>query len=415
MQYETIQAKTLLSKPMYGDGWFHSNRSLNAYRGCEHGCVYCDGNCQYYRIDNFYTHIRVKSNAPQVLRRELERAGYKSQSKMQSDSLVRFLSDDDKAKVVSQGKRKIILGASGGVSDAYQPAEERHKVTQQVLETLHDFRLPVFILTKSNRVLRDLDLLKEIHRQAFVSVCFSITLHDEATKAILEPKSSTTWERFDALKQIRKAGLYGGVMAVPTIPTIGDTYENMQGLAKSAKQANAEFILFAGMTMKPGRQKEYFFNVVRRQLPEKYDQLQAIYANNHTYGHPIYDRLPVNVMIQGWKICQDVGISDRSVRHMPPEEPAANVLVLSRLLDYVFYQSMTLGKPKRSWQPYHDLAVQIEKGVPDIQQLQQRGTLGEVLGISAGMVTDVEAILKTDTFHGLVKTIEQIDDLTSTT
>jgi len=121
------------------------------------------------------------------------------------------------------------------------------------------FRVRICQLVLPGRVLRDLDLLKKIHEQAFVSVCFSITLHDERTKAIFEPKSSATWERFDALKEIRKAGLYGGVMGVPIIPTIGDTYENMLGLAKAAKQVNAEFILFAGMTMKPGRQKDSFF------------------------------------------------------------------------------------------------------------------------------------------------------------
>jgi len=411
MRYETIQAKTLLSKPIYGDGWFHSNRSMNAFRGCEHGCVYCDGHCQYYRIDNFYTHIRVKENAPKVLRRELERAGYQSQSKMESESLVRFLREDDKVRAVKGGKRKIIVGASGGVSDAYQPAEEKYKVTQQVLETLYDFRLPIFILTKSNRVLRDLDLLKKIHEQAFVSVCFSITLHDERTKAIFEPKSSATWERFDALKEIRKAGLYGGVMGVPIIPTIGDTYENMLGLAKAAKQVNAEFILFAGMTMKPGRQKDYFFNVIHNHIPEHYDQLQTIYANNHTYGHPIFDRLPVNVMLQGRKICQEVGITGRSVRHMPPEEPEANVKVLNRLLDFVFYQSVTLGQPKRKWQPYQDLAVKIDKGVPDLARLRKQGTLAQTLNLPPELVTDIEVILDTGTFPGLKKTIKCMDEL----
>jgi DNA repair photolyase len=413
MRYETIQAKTLLSKPIYGDGWFHSNRSMNAYRGCEHGCVYCDGHCQYYRIDNFYTHIRVKKNASQVLRRELERAGYQSQSKMESGSLVRFLSEDEKTRLVDSGKRKIIVGASGGVSDAYQPAEEEYKITQQVLETLHDFRLPIFILTKSNRILRDLDLLKEIHQQAFVSVCFSITLHDETTRAIIEPKSSATWERFDALKEIRKAGLYGGVMATPTIPTIGDTYENMSGLAKAARNANAEFILFAGMTMKPGRQKDYFFNVIRHHIPENYDQLQAIYANN-TYGLPIFDRLPVNVMLQGRRICQEVGIADRSVRHMPCEEPPANVKVLNRVLDFVFYQSMTLGQPKQSWQSYQELAAKIDKGVPDLARLQKHGTLAQILKVSPQLVADIEAILHTDTFPKLEKTIKQIDELAAT-
>ena len=411
MRYESIQAKTLLSKLRYGDSWFHSNRSMNSYRGCEHACVYCDGNCQYYRIDNFFTHIRIKENAPQVLQKELLRAKFQSQRQMHSDTLVRFLNEEDATRVMDEGPRKIIIGISGGVSDAYQPAEENSLISRQVLETLYDFRMPVFILTKSNLVLRDLDLLKEIHKQAFVNVCFTITLEDEEIKRIFEPKSSATWERFDALKQIRKAGLYGGVMAYPTIPVVGDTLENMQGLAKEAKKAEAEFILFAGMTLKPGRQKDYFFNVVRRQVPDAYHQLQRIYSNNHTYGHPIYDRLPVNVMLQSYHVCKDVGIANRSVRHMMPGEPEPNVRVLNALLDLVFYRSMTLGKSKSAWQRYQDLAMLIEKGVENLDQLRQHGVLRERLGINSGMAEEIKEILEQGTCQALMKTHNELDTL----
>ncbi|MFX1318150.1 MAG: radical SAM protein, partial [Promethearchaeota archaeon] len=392
-----------------GDAWFHSNRSMNSYRGCEHGCVYCDGHCQYYRIDNFYTHIRVKENAPQVLRWELERARFKSQSKMQSETLVRFLSNQEKTKALDTGPRKIIVGISGGVSDAYQQAEEKYQITRQVLETLYDFRLPVFILTKSNRVLRDLDLLKEIHRQAFVSVCFSITLHNEKMQTIFEPKASATWERFAALKEIRKAGLYGGVMAYPTIPTIGDTPENMEGLAKEAKKAGSEFILFSGMTLKPGRQKEYFFNVVRRQVPRVHDQLQQIYANNHTYGYPIFELLPVNPGLQGRQVCKKMRISDRSVRHRPPNEPEANIEVINRLLDLVYYRQILLGEPKQFWKPYQELAIKIEKGVEDLKILASEGILSTQLNISGKMAGVVNEILQSGTFDALTRTEQDLD------
>ncbi len=409
MRYEEIKAKTLLSKFRYGDAWFHSNRSMNSYRGCEHGCVYCDGNCQYYRIDNFYTHIRIKKNAPLILQKELERAKFRSHSKMESDTLVRFIDNKEASKLLDQGPRKIIIGISGGVSDAYQQAEEKYHITRQVLETLYDFRLPVFILTKSNLVLRDLDLLKEIHKQAFVSVCFSITLHNEDTKQIFEPKSSATWERFDALKQIRKAGLYGGVMAYPTIPTIGDNLENMRGLATDAKRAGAEFIMFAGMTLKPGRQKEYFFNVVRHRTPEVFDRLQQIYANNHTYGHPIHELLPVNPQIQGRNVCKEIGISDRSVRHGIPSEPKANIQVMNRLLDLVYMRSMILGKPKRTWESFQEVAIKIEKIQDDVTELSQQGLLEEHLEISSKMAGVIEEILKQDTFEALTKTQLEID------
>ncbi|MFX1577346.1 MAG: radical SAM protein [Promethearchaeota archaeon] len=411
MRYELIQAKSLLSKPRYGDAWFHSNRSMNSYRGCEHGCVYCDGNCQYYRIENFYTHIRIKENAPQILRRELERAKFQSQSKMKSDTLLRFVDNHDATKIMDQGPHKIIIGVSGGVSDAYQQAEEEHRITRQVLETLYDFQMPVFILTKSEMVLRDLDLLKEMHKQAFVSVCFSITLHDEEMKAIFEPKSSATWERFAALKQIRKAGLFGGVFAYPCIPVIGDTEENMQSLAREAKTAEAEFILFSGMTLKPGRQKDYFFNVVRRQVPKAYDLLQQIYANNHTYGYPITELLPVNVMIQGRRICQQQGISDRSLRHPIPDEPPINTRVLNRLLDIVFYKSMVLGNQRRIWQPYYDAAIRIEKGVKDLTKLDQEGVLEEQLALTSTIANEIRAIIRTGSCTTLRDIIAELDKL----
>ncbi len=411
MRYELIQAKSLLSKPRYGDAWFHSNRSMNSYRGCEHGCVYCDGNCQYYRIENFYTHIRIKENAPQILRRELERAKFQSQSKMKSDTLLRFVDNHDATKIMDQGPNKIIIGVSGGVSDAYQQAEEEHRITRQVLETLYDFQMPVFILTKSEMVLRDLDLLKEMHKQAFVSVCFSITLHDEEMKAIFEPKSSATWERFAALKQIRKAGLFGGVFAYPCIPVIGDTEENMQSLAREAKTAEAEFILFSGMTLKPGRQKDYFFNVVRRQVPKAYDLLQQIYANNHTYGYPITELLPVNVMIQGRRICQQQGISDRSLRHPIPDEPPINTRVLNRLLDIVFYKSMVLGNQRRIWQPYYDAAIRIEKGVKDLTKLDQEGVLEEQLALTSTIANEIRAIIRTGSCTTLRDIIAELDKL----
>jgi DNA repair photolyase len=411
MQYELIQAKTLLSKIRYGDGWFHDNRSMNPYRGCEHACIYCDGFCQYYRIDNFFTHIRIKENAPTVLRQELERMKYQSQSKLQSNTLVRYLSDDAAQQILDQGKRKLIIGISGGVSDSYQPAEEQYRISRQVLETLLDFRLPVFLLTKSNLMLRDMDLLKEIHKNAFVNVCFSITLIDEETKAIFEPKSSATWERFEALKEVRKAGMFGGVFTTPTIPGVGDTIDNMQQLAKEAKRVGAEFIMFSGMTLKPGRQKEHFFKILQKRMPKLSPLLQSIYANNHTYGHPIFERLPVNVMIQGHKICKEIGISDRSVRHMMPDEPEPNVRILNRLFDLVFYRSIALGKPKPSWQSYQDLAIKIEKGVGNLAELRQQGLLTEQLAIGSKMERVIEEILDMGSCQALNQTLEELNIL----
>jgi DNA repair photolyase len=411
MQYELIKAKSLLSKPTVADGWFHINRGLNAYRGCEHLCAYCDGMAEHYHVDDFLTRVQVKENAPEVLRRELIKAGFTPRGHLPEGTLLPYLSRSDALRVARQGPRLSVIGVCGGVSDGYQPAEKQYRVTRRILETLLDFEMPVFVLTKSSLVLRDLDLLKEIHERAFANVVFTITLHDERTKRIFEPNSSPTAERFDALKAIRNAGLFGGVMATPIIPGIGDTEENMQGLARDAKWAGAEFILFAGMTLKPGRQKDYFLRVVKEHFPEQLELLKHVYANNDRYGAPMRGELPVNVMLRGRRICQEVGIPDRSVRHMLRSEPGANRRVLQALLDIVFYQSYVLNMRWTQSKPYHQLAATIEAGVEDLESLQRAKRLAERLGTTPEMARAVEEILARGSCTQLDAVVKRIDTL----
>ncbi|MBE0527527.1 MAG: hypothetical protein IH631_11340, partial [Candidatus Thorarchaeota archaeon] len=207
MRYECVKAKSLLSKKeMTADSWFHINRSLNAYRGCEHGCVYCDGMSEYYHVDNFMSHIRIKENAPETLRKELKKLGFTSQRELETETLWSFLPEDDTKRLAMSKPRRIVIGVCGGVSDGFQPAEKENKITQQILETLLDFRLPAMILTKSDLVLRDIELLKELNDVAFVKAVFTITLHDDEKRKIIEPRASSTPERFAALKELRKAG-----------------------------------------------------------------------------------------------------------------------------------------------------------------------------------------------------------------
>ena len=409
MRYECVKAKSLLSKPIVADAWFHSNRSLNSYRGCEHACAYCDGMAEWYHVDNFTSHVRIKENAPEILRRELKKLGFTSHSELETETLWSFLDKDEAARLAQKFPRKIIVGVSGGVSDAYQPAEKNHKITRQVLEVLLDFGLPAFILTKSNLVLRDLDLLKEIHERAFVNVDFSITLHDENMKKVIEPKSSATWERFDALKEIRKAGLYGGVMGMPMIPTIGDTWENMEALAKDAKRVGAEFILFSGMTLKPGREKKYFLNVIKNNFPDHLNVIKKIYSNDNKYGQPIFKYLPVNVMVQGYAICKKVGISDRSIRHKIPYEHEINNQVLNRILDIAWRMSMNLGI--KGSKQYYDLAAKLEMGVESLKVLRDDGVLTEVLFLDDKMTQVVEEIMDTGTCHVLQELEEKLNSI----
>jgi DNA repair photolyase len=398
VRYECIKAKSLLSKrEMHAEGWFHINRSLNAYRGCEHGCVYCDGMSEYYHVDNFTSHIRIKENAPEILRKELKKLGFTSQHELETETLWSFLADEDAIRLAMRTPRRIVIGVCGGVSDGYQPAEREYRITRQILETLLDFQLPVMVLTKSDLALRDIDILKEINKIAFANVVFTITLYDDEKRKIFEPKASSTFERYAALKEFRKAGISGGVMATPIIPWIGTTYENMEGLATEAKSAGAEFIVLAGMTLKPGRQKDYFLSVVRKRFPEYYDKIKSAYANDNRYGIPLGNRLPVNTMALGHEICKKIGIRDRSIRNRLPFEYAANSSALGVLLDIEFYQQFMLGKSWSVTKPFHDLSVKIERGVEDLQLMLKEGRLRESLMISNEMTKILTQILKSGT------------------
>jgi DNA repair photolyase len=411
MRYECVKAKSLLSKPHVAEGWFHMNRSLNAYRGCEHGCVYCDGNSEYYHVDNFYSHIQVKDNAAQVLRKELKKIGFTSRSELETETLWKFLDDEDAKRIAEKVPRKIVIGVCGGVSDGFQQAEQEHKVTYRILEALLDYGLPVFILTKSTLVLEYLDLLKEIHERAFANVVFTITCADDSVQSVFEPKAASTSERFDALKEIRKARLFGGVMATPIIPTIGDNIENMISLVKKTKAAGGEFIQFGGMTLKPGRQKEYFMRVIKRRYQENYDLIERIYENNNTYGQPIWKRLPVNVMVMGHHLCKQLGVRDRSVRHKIPYEYESNNRVLAVLLDIVFRMNMFFGLPRSTTKPYWELAARIERGVDELAKLQSEGELEEQLMIDSTMRETVNEILHSGTCRVLENLETRIDTM----
>jgi len=366
-----------------------------------------------YHVDNFLTHIRIKENAPDLLRRELKKAGHTSQTELETETLWAFLDEDDAKRLAQRVPRKQVIAVSGGVSDAYQPAEKEHQITRRVLETLLDFGMPVYILTKSDLVLRDLDLLKEIHERAFANVVFTITLHDEEEQRVFEPKSSTTSERFAALKEIRKAGLFGGVMATPIIPGIGDNVDNMKGLAEEAKRTKAEFILWGGMTLKPGRQKDYFLNVVKRRFPDRLELLQKIYQDDHPYGHPIYEHLPVRVMTLGYGICKRVGISDRSVRHRTPNEHPVNNAVLGVILDIIFRRRYNLGKSWSGTRPFIDLAVGLERGVENLESLRTNGELAERLRLKQYLVEIVEEIMDRGTCGVLEDLESQLDEIST--
>jgi len=252
-----IKAKSILLKHKKIDSWFVSRYGMNLYRGCAHNCVYCDGRSERYQVDGvFGEDVAVKTNAVEVLRKELNPIGRRVKLK----------------------PSYIMLG--GGVGDSYQPVEEKYQLTRRTLQLLCEYRWPVHVLTKSTLVERDLDILKRInhHNRAIVSFSFSST-NDEIS-AIFEPRVPPASERLKTLAFFKREGIACGMFLLPVIPFITDTPEMIAEALRKAHEVGVDFVIFGGMTLKKGRQKEYFFSLLREKRPELLAKYAQIYGED---------------------------------------------------------------------------------------------------------------------------------------
>jgi len=200
--------------------------SINPYRGCEHGCIYCYARPTHEYLGfsaglDFETKIMVKEDAPELLRRELSSPGWQPR----------------------------VLALSG-VTDAYQPAERKLRLTRRCLEVLAEFRNPVSVITKSRLVARDVDLLVELARHHAAAVYLSITTLDAELVRALEPRTSHPTARLAAIETLAKAGVPTGVMVAPVIPGLTD--HEMPAILSAAAQAGARFAGYIAMRLPHG-------------------------------------------------------------------------------------------------------------------------------------------------------------------
>jgi len=211
-EIRTELAKTVISRNQSPDLPF--DRSINPYRGCEHGCIYCYARPSHAYWDlspglDFETKLIAKTNAAQVLEEELSRKNYVC--------------------------APINLGAN---TDPYQPIERQQRLTRQILEVLLRYRHPVTIVTKGSLILRDLDLLAELARQNLVAVMISLTTLDDELKRILEPRAAAPSARLRAIRVMREQGIPVGVLCSPMIPMIND--RELEALLEAARDAGAQ-------------------------------------------------------------------------------------------------------------------------------------------------------------------------------
>lgn len=277
-------------------GILSAHNGMNIYRGCQHGCIYCDARSQCYQMNHVFEDIEVKENAIVLLETAL------------------------KAK-----RRPCIIG-TGAMSDPYIPLESKLGLTRKALALIDKYGFGVAIQTKSNRILRDLDLLKSIHSHAKAVVQMTLTTHDETLCRLIEPGVCTTAERVAALKQFRDAGIPTIVWLCPILPFINDTPENIRGILDACIDAGVKGIISFGMgvTLRSG-DREYFYAQLDRKFPGLKEQYIRTYANAYEVTSPRNKEL----LKLFHDTCEDHGIwhdNDRIFRYMSQLEEKTDQL-----------------------------------------------------------------------------------------
>lgn len=222
----------------------NARNGMNIYRGCTHGCIYCDSRSLCYHMDHAFEDIEVKQNAPKLLEDVLKR------------------------------KRKKCMIGTGSMCDPYMHCETELEITRRCLELIDKYGFGATLITKSDRVLRDLDLLKSINERSKCVIQMTLTTYDEELCKIIEPNVCTTKERFDTLMTLHEEGIPTIIWMCPILPFINDTEENLRGLLDYCFKAGVKGILCHafGVTLREG-DREYFYGKLDEHFPgmkEKY-------------------------------------------------------------------------------------------------------------------------------------------------
>ena len=255
-----IKAKTILSKVKYGNDWYGVDYNMNLYRGCPHGCIYCDSRSNCYHIDNFDV-PKMKENALAILENEL--------SKKSDHGVVGI----------------------GSMSDTYNPLEKEYEQTRGALKLLSKYNYGVSIDTKSDLILRDLDLLKEINEKNNVIIKFTITTPNDELSKIIEPHVCVSSKRFEANKKLTDEGIFAGIMMNPVLPFITDSEKDIKELVRLAHEHGAKFIhTFTGVTLREN-QKDYYYEKLDKYFPGVKDKYIKYYKNSYNCPVPDYKRI----------------------------------------------------------------------------------------------------------------------------
>lgn len=238
-------------------GILSQNNGMNLYRGCTHGCIYCDSRSNCYQMNHEFEDIEVKENAIELLENTLRR------------------------------KRKRCMIGTGSMSDPYMPLEAQLEYTRKALLLIEKYGFGATLITKSDRVLRDLDILKRINQKTKAVVQMTLTTADEALCKLVEPNVSTTKQRFEALKILRDNNIPTVVWLCPVLPYINDTEDNIRRILDMCVAAKVRGIICFGMglTLREGN-REYFYRQLDKSFPGLKERYIREYGNQYVINSP---------------------------------------------------------------------------------------------------------------------------------
>ena len=243
----TIQAKSILS----------ARNGMNLYRGCQHGCIYCDSRSRCYHMDHRFEDVAVKGNGIELLELALKR------------------------------KRQPCMIGTGSMSDPYTPPERELGLTRRALEVIEAYGCGIAIQTKSDLILRDLDILSRIHRRSKAVVQITLTTMDDKLCQLIEPGVCPTSRRIEVLKEFQRAGIPTVVWLCPILPWLNDTEENIRSIVTSCADAGVKGIISFGMglTLRDGS-REHYYTQLDRKFPGLKERTIRAYGSAYELRSP---------------------------------------------------------------------------------------------------------------------------------
>ena len=360
MSIREIEAKSILLKHKKIDSWFISHYGMNLYSGCSHNCVYCDGRSeQYYTYGEFGRDVTVKMNAVDILRRELS-----------------------PARKRTPFKRSFVM-VGGGVGDSYQPLDEKYLLTRKALEVMYQAGFPVHVLTKSTLIRRDADILRAINERSRAIASFSFSSVDDGISAIFEPGVPPPSRRLETMAFLKSQGIACGMFLLPVIPFVTDLPALIDDAVRKASEVGVDFVIFGGMTLKQGRQKDYFMEVLLRHRPELSYQYDLIYHGGK-WGEPAQEYAqPLNMAFGA--IARHYGIPPRMPPALYRDILSQNDLVVV-MLEHIDYLLKMEGKKS----PFGYAAYSISQVAEPLSFW--RGDLRKLKGVgptTAGIIREI--------------------------